>query len=325
MIKKTETGYSVDVRPTGRDGKRFRKTFPTKAEAMAYERWIISEHSQKQPWEQIPTDRRTLAELAQTWHRLHGHTLKTGDIRLKELLTLIDKMGNPRADKITAKTYTDFRAERLQTVSANTVNHDLTYLRALFNELRRLGELHHPNPLADVRKISHDERELEYLEQHQINELLAALDEHQNSHARIQARLCLATGARWGEVAELKPSAIRAGKLMLTGTKNGKNRAIPISDDLARLAREHAPLTDGVNTFKRTVQRMGLTLPKGQQTHILRHTFASWFIMNGGDILTLQRILGHGSITMTMRYAHLSPDHLAAAVEFNPLARMSTS
>lgn len=42
-------------------------------------------------------------------------------------------------------------------------------------------------------------------------------------------------------------------------------------------------------------------------------------MMNGGNILTLQKILGHTSLTMTMRYAHLSPDHLQDAVRLNPL------
>ncbi len=52
---------------------------------------------------------------------------------------------------------------------------------------------------------------------------------------------------------------------------------------------------------------------------VLRHTFASHFIMNGGNLLTLQKILGHQSIQMTMRYAHLAPDHLNDAVKLNPL------
>ena len=42
--------------------------------------------------------------------------------------------------------------------------------------------------------------------------------------------------------------------------------------------------------------------------------------MNKGNILTLQRILGHADIKMTMRYAHLSPEHLKEAIKFNPLA-----
>jgi len=41
--------------------------------------------------------------------------------------------------------------------------------------------------------------------------------------------------------------------------------------------------------------------------------------MNGGNLLTLQKILGHQSIVMTMRYAHLAPEHLNEAVRYNPL------
>lgn len=61
-------------------------------------------------------------------------------------------------------------------------------------------------------------------------------------------------------------------------------------------------------------------LPKGQASHALRHTFASHFMQNGGNILTLQKILGHSSLAMTMRYAHLAPEHLAEAVKLNPIA-----
>ncbi|MBE7375274.1 tyrosine-type recombinase/integrase [Pseudomonas sp. AL-54] len=45
---------------------------------------------------------------------------------------------------------------------------------------------------------------------------------------------------------------------------------------------------------------------------------ASHFIANGGNILTLQKILGHSSLAMTMRYAHLSPDHLQDVLAFGP-------
>lgn len=48
--------------------------------------------------------------------------------------------------------------------------------------------------------------------------------------------------------------------------------------------------------------------------HDIRHTFASQFMMSGGSLYDLQKILGHSKIEMTMRYAHLSNDHLASAV-----------
>jgi site-specific recombinase XerD len=74
--------------------------------------------------------------------------------------------------------------------------------------------------------------------------------------------------------------------------------------------------------FRGSLKRSGIKLPKGQSTHVLRHTFASHFMMNGGNILTLQKILGHSSVIMTMRYAHLSPDHLKEALLLNPLHKL---
>ena len=65
-----------------------------------------------------------------------------------------------------------------------------------------------------------------------------------------------------------------------------------------------------------------LILPKGQLTHVLRHTFASHFMMDGGNILVLQKALGHHNLTMTMRYAHLSPDHLQEIKRLNPLSKL---
>ncbi|WP_449265103.1 tyrosine-type recombinase/integrase, partial [Escherichia coli] len=72
--------------------------------------------------------------------------------------------------------------------------------------------------------------------------------------------------------------------------------------------------------FREILQEVKPDLPKGQATHVMRHTFATHFMMNGGNIVTLQRILGHATIQQTMTYAHFSPDFLLDAINFNPLA-----
>ena len=64
--------------------------------------------------------------------------------------------------------------------------------------------------------------------------------------------------------------------------------------------------------FRRLVRRLGLL---EVSFHTLRHTFASHAVMNGVDLYTLARILGHRDIKMVQRYAHLAPAHLQAATD----------
>ncbi|MGD9889589.1 MAG: tyrosine-type recombinase/integrase [Halothiobacillaceae bacterium] len=56
-----------------------------------------------------------------------------------------------------------------------------------------------------------------------------------------------------------------------------------------------------------------------QLTHVLQRKFASYFMQNGGNILTLQKVLGYQSLQMTMRYAHMAPDHLDEVLRLNPI------
>lgn len=108
-------------------------------------------------------------------------------------------------------------------------------------------------------------------------------------------------------------------------------RAVPIESDLELEIRGHYAkhgigdriFSSAFSAFRKAIERAGIELPDGQLTHSLRHTFASHFMIAGRNILTLQKILGHANLTMTIRYAHLAPDHLQEAKEFNPLALLS--
>ena len=104
-------------------------------------------------------------------------------------------------------------------------------------------------------------------------------------------------------------------------TKSKKVRAVPIDKNLEEELNEHYKIygrsfaderffSYAYSAFIEALERTKISLPAGQATHAMRHTFASHFMINGGNILVLQKILGHSSLAMTMRYAHLAPDHL---------------
>ena len=118
-----------------------------------------------------------------------------------------------------------------------------------------------------------------------------------------------------------------------TKTKTDRNRSVPIDDELADEIRAFYESKEGnlacrifkssVGAFRMAVKESGIELMSGQLTHVLRHTFASHFVMNGGNILALQKVLGHRDLKTTMIYAHLSPEHLQEVKILNPLSRLT--
>lgn len=150
---------------------------------------------------------------------------------------------------------------------------------------------------------------------------LRSCADSQNPSLLLIAKICLATGARWSEPENLQGHQLSKYRITYTKTKGKKNRTVPISQDLYdELPKNRGKLFAPCRkAFERAVKRAGIELPEGQCTHVLRHTFASHFMMNGGNILVLRDILGHADIKMTMIYAHFSPDHLEDAVTKNPL------
>jgi integrase len=313
-------GYMVDVRPQGREGKRVRKKFKTKAEAQQYERWVIATQNSKD-WVEKPSDQRPLRELIELWSMHHGQNLKDGVKRAHKLRVMDTKMGSPKAYQISRATFSDYRVLRLaEGKKAKTINLDQEMLGGVFSVLIDLGHYYGEHPLKEMKKIRLPDQEMGFLTHDEIWQLL---DRLQGGHLKA-VKLCLATGARWGEVLKLRREEVIGNKVTFLNTKNNKNRTVPISAELCQHITDGikaGPLFAGLNyPYLRTcIKEVAPGLPAGQAVHVLRHTFASHFIMNGGNILALQRILGHSNILQTMVYAHFAPGYLEDAVRFNPL------
>ncbi len=331
-IRKVDNRWLVDLRINGLQKivgkKRLRKKFPTKPEAIRFEVHILNQLNQDKPWNPISTDRRTLVDLIDRWYKAHGNTLVDGKRRYKCLLQLAKLMGDPLASDVTSTMYIDARHHRLtiDKVSLNTVNHELAYLKAVFNELDRIDEWQPENPLRKIRKLQLLDSELSWLNEDQVKDLMKELKNSSNEHVYYVARICLNTGARWGEAESLTRSQIRDGKITLQ-SKNGRSLAVPYADPeldtwLDEKKRQGALFSGCTGAFRKAIDRAGILLPAGQLTHVCRHTFASNHMASGGDIITLKEVLRHESLAMTVRYAHLAPDHLADVPGRTVLSRL---
>lgn len=134
-----------------------------------------------------------------------------------------------------------------------------------------------------------------FLHKEQITLLFELVTLHTREDMLKIVKLCLATGARWNEAAQLNGSQLTQYKVTNTNTKTKKNRSVPISEELYH---EIYKPTSG-KLFEQCYtpfcyilkNKLGITLPSGQASHVLRHSFASHFMMNGGNILVLRDTL----------------------------------
>ena len=325
MIRKLPSGrWQVDLRTDGRGSKRIRKSFDSKAEAKRFETFVLAKKAEGREWNPSKADNRTLKQLIQLWFNAKGVHLKDGERRKRCLDAIAEFMGNPIARMVKPSSFLEYRAHKIQEgASKKTLNNHLGYLNAVYNQLNRLNKIDFGNPLRNVEMIRLDERELSWLTVEQIQHLLKTIEGFsQNPHVHLLTRICLATGARWGEAEGLQLKHARKGQFTFVNTKSGKSRSVPVRRELFTEVQDHlqayGKFSFSLSAFRRALKKSGIALPAGQSAHVLRHTFASHFVMNGGDILTLQRILGHSTISMTMRYSHLSRDFLSDAVRYAP-------
>jgi site-specific recombinase XerD len=265
------------------------------------------------------------AAMVQKKLRLAPLSYETDQMRLTKLIPLI---GNVPADRLTPDRIDETLAALRASVSGSTANRYRSLISSIFAFALRSGRLA-TNPVARVKRYKENDSRIRWLkpwEEKAIRKEFVA-DAHE-----AEFDLALYTGMRRGEQFTLqwKDCDVERGILTVKG-KTGRRHVVANSSAIAAL-KILKKLTegkkfvcpdarDGVKRDWRTwlddaAEKAGV---EDFHWHDLRHTFASRLVMAGVDMRTVQSLLGHKSIVMTMKYAHLAADHRQAAVEkMNP-------
>jgi integrase len=245
------------------------------------------------------------------------------DKRQLETLKAVFGAETPVAE-ITAARVSQYKAERLGTKSEHTgrpltaagVNRPLALLRHLLRLAHEEWEL--LDAVPRIRLEKEPQGRIRWLESDEEVRLLTACAKSQNKELLAIVTLALETGLRRGELLGLTWDRVDMSRcvIRLEVTKSGKRREVPMRQAVYDvLAAAPGPREGRVwrssnlrTAFERAVAAAKLGAPF--HFHDCRHHFASWFVMRGGNIVALQDLLGHASLSMTRRYSHLAPEHL---------------
>ena len=259
------------------------------------------------------------------------------------LQKVLPVLGSLSVNRVQSSDVAALRDQLAQMSKAGTVRNTLMCLSAAFSWAVRQGLAPH-NPCRGVEKPAHREN-LDFFSREEVSALIRCCEERARSgalldqlqHARVL--VALHTGLRKGELCGLRwrdldipTRRLTVARSYASTPKSGKSRhlrlpevVVPVLTDWA----QRCPRTDQGLVFPHR-GRQGWTLSTNTSDlldlpslleaagcrrvshpwHVLRHTFASHFIMSGGNILTLQKILGHSDVKITLIYAHLAPDFL---------------
>ena len=217
-----------------------------------------------------------------------------------------------------------------------TVKHILCLVREAFNKANSWGLWHGDNPCKAVSFPKPNNARQRFLTKEEATALLDALRKRSTQIARISI-MSLYGGLRLSEVLGLTWSNVDLGNgiIYAQDTKNYESRPIFITDPIRTVLAELSPGTPDELLFKSktgnpvqwlsksfagTVSELklndGISDRRERVTfHTLRHTYASWSVMAGIPLYIVGKALGHKTLTMTQRYAHLAPDSHRSAFE----------
>jgi integrase len=263
------------------------------------------------------------------WHLLP----LIGDLRLDEITyTTIEDLKLALASQRVKRPRHKREDGQPQVLQPKTVNKSLMVLHRMLVVARKRGLI---DFVPDFEWLRAPLGEFDFLSFDEAQRLIDAAE----GQLRTMIIVALKTGMRHGELLALRWQDVDlvAGRFIVRqnvvrgviGTpKSGKPREIPMSEEARSALKAHRHLrgpyvfcnmdgkmlTDSElkNPLTHAIKRAGLARSIGW--HCLRHTFASHLAMRGATLRVIQELLGHSTITMTMRYAHLAPEIARDAV-----------
>ena len=269
----------------------------------------------------------TFRDFAREYLELHGAKLKAYRSLKNRVDHLCSEFGTLRLSEITQQMIEKFQARRLEEVKPATVNRHIAAFKNIYTKAIQWGYVLE-NPARLVKLSKEENQRNPHLTDKQIDRLLSIASEQ----LRPVLITALNTGMRKSEILGLTWNDVnlQAGCIRLTKTKSGKPREIPVNTVLTetlqkiRMGRRHEiggrlftdsegrPFFNLRREFEQAVRRAKI---EDFRFHDLRHVFASRFVMSGGDLASLQEILGHSDPKMTQRYRHPSQRHKSMAME----------
>lgn len=247
----------------------------------------------------------------------------------KDHLTQLRKVfGNLPLRSFTTRLLEEWQTKRMEINKPATVNRLLATTKHMFTKAAE-WEMVDESVLKRVRTVKllpENNRRLRFLNKEECQSLVSVCP----SYLKPIVITALNTGMRKEEILSLqweKHVDLRHGFILLDVTKNGERRELPINQTLrnalSKVTRrldspyvftdeKGSRFKDIKKGFNAACRRAGI---KDFHFHDLRHTFASHLVMVGVDITTIKELLGHKTLTMTLRYAHLAPSHKVKAVD----------
>jgi integrase len=240
-------------------------------------------------------------------------------------VTLLERLGDVSVYEIDSALLQRYVQERLATVKPATINRELALLSVALNHARKIGFDRVPNPTRGL-KMREAEIRLRWLTEGEAAALIEAAKTSKAEFLADWIRVALDTGLRAGELCRLRWGDVMADRLTVqaSNAKSGRSRTIPLTP-AAQAAIKRQPKRsvwvfsqpDGLRVLDvRTAMRNACARAGIEPItpHVLRHTCASWLVQRGVPIYLVRAMLGHSTIAVTERYAHLAPDHLQECV-----------